>query len=358
MVLTCLFLNIDIQHRIKQHSAIGFGRTNETFANNKEPSSPSVSKESDKSTDTFFMSKQNMFGDTDTDKWRQPTTDFSQLSFDNNNSSEFTGFDDNIYIGDKERDSMTFNGEEISNSVLPKSPNDISEENDYKVAIGLQRKLSSRIRKKSLLKRDFMRLQEEDQWSKVIMRLNKVFNDNVSASLRQYAIDEEFDFQSILDDIEDYPDDVDDESNIMQHLQSTFNWDKKECDRFYRTTRRILMDRKTRRVSLTGFNDLLNVTGNEMRKMEIKDFAAKWSDVIDKLKQYCHEEEYDLEAIMEDLETFEEENSLIVEEISKNYGWDENKKRLFVDDFKALIMSNPVQVRRQFSVIDDDDDDD
>ena len=64
-----------------------------------------------------------------------------------------------------------------------------------------------------------------------------------------------------------------------------------------------------------------------------------------------------MEAIAEDLETFEEENSMIVEEIAKEQGWDDNKSKAFVKDLRRLISTDPVTARRQFSVISSDEDD-
>ena len=74
-------------------------------------------------------------------------------------------------------------------------------------------------------------------------RLDKIFAAEVSAALRLYARSEEFDFQAILDDIEEYPDDPED-SNIITEMRERFDWSRGDCGRFYRTLKRILLDRK------------------------------------------------------------------------------------------------------------------
>lgn len=47
----------------------------------------------------------------------------------------------------------------------------------------------------------------------------------MSTALRQYARTEEFDFQAILDDIEEYPDDPED-SNIITEMRERFDWSR------------------------------------------------------------------------------------------------------------------------------------
>merc|ERR1712087_765486 len=109
-----------------------------------------------------------------------------------------------------------------------------------------------------------------------------------------------------------------------------------------------------------GTTDLNNESINEHRpnirrdnddqKMYLSQFNEKWSNqLIQKLQKYCVEEEYDMEAIAEDLETFEEENSMIAEAISKQYAWDNDTSKIFVEDLRLLISTDPETAKKTLS---------
>ena len=207
-----------------------------------------------------------------------------------------------------------------------------------------------------------------------------MFDPAVAVALKGYSKSEEFDFQAILDDIESYPDDPED-SNIIDHLKGKFKWNTKECHKFYRILTRILMDRQlsSRRPSIVGtspkggnrrtssITQILRFRTEDLRadepvmkrpdirkggdseRMDTQQFGAKWSDeVVAALQRYCMEEEYDLEAIIEDLETYEEDNSMIIEDLAKTFSWNAQRSREFVIDLRRLISTDPVQTRRKF----------
>merc|ERR1712228_499944 len=83
------------------------------------------------------------------------------------------------------------------------------------------------------------------------------------------------------------------------------------------------------------------------QKMYLSDFNQKWTDKP--MQKYCVEEEYDMEAIAEDLETFEEENSMIAEAISKQYAWDNDTSKIFVEDLRLLISTDPETAKKTLS---------
>lgn len=234
----------------------------------------------------------------------------------------------------------------------------------------------------SFVKVGFLNLKEQRQWDKIMQHLNKIFDPAVAVELKTYAKSEEFDFQAILDDIESYPDDPDD-SNIIDHLSGKFEWNSKECDKFYRILTRILMDR-TLSIQRSSFapNSVSNgggrrtssitqilqfrhedLRGNQSEsesrpdirrngddeKMDTVQFQKKWStEVVEAVQKYCVEEEYDLEAIVEDLETYEEDNSMIIEELTRTFNWDSQTAAAFVVDLRRLISTHPMQIRRRF----------
>ena len=393
-----------------KNSAIGFGNKSNTFDMDEtnSPSHSHHSTHSHQSDESFLMSNKNHYNGSFSNKDRRPS---KELTMFENNSSEFTTFNNQ---NEENRVSMAFGSNNVllpdtspstqmqnrstqsdnfdnnnnnNNKETALSLNDHEKDEEKKIGKAGPRRRKSKLERTSFLKQDFIALKEEEQWNKVKQRLNKVFDEEIGIKLKEYAIEEEFDFQAILDDIEDYQENPDD-SNIIEFMQSFFSWNDGECDKFFRTLKRILMDRKTSRRS-SSMAQILGMSNNnsnnnqifdnneeyqriiiheprpnirknnDEQKMYLSEFNEKWTgDIVEKLQKYCVEEEYDMEAIAEDLETFEEENSMIVEEIAKEYGWDANKSKNFVDDLRRLISTDPVTAKRQFSVVSDDEDDD
>ena len=333
-------------------SAIGFGRQNaSTFDEEANSPSNSNSHNSENSVESFLMSRHTtLYNGSFSNKDRRPST---ELTMFDNNSSEFTAFkeDDedarqsmafgNIPLpdttptnNDRNRSSHSEFGTGIQTTQLHEEAKD--EYNPNAIGFGTQardeekkyddnakaghRRRKSQQERTSFLKKDFVVLKEEQQWNKVQQRLNKVFDEEVSAKLKEYAHEEEFDFQAILDDIEDYQENPDD-SNIIEHMQSSFNWNERECDKFFRTIKRILMDKKTSRRSssmakILGYSTDEFMTDdfgkarrsiheprpnlrkdNDDEKMYLNEFSDKWSgDIVHKLQQYCVEEVCNLYA--------------------------------------------------------------
>ena len=105
------------------------------------------------------------------------------------------------------------------------------------------RRMKSAHERSSFLKKDVANLKVNEQWDKIVQRLNAVFDASVSLIFKDYDIKEEFDFQAILDDMEEHEDESDD-SNILRFMSKAFKWNQSEFDKFNRTIKRILMDRQ------------------------------------------------------------------------------------------------------------------
>ena len=84
--------------------------------------------------------------------------------------------------------------------------------------------------------------------------------------------------------------------------------------------------------------------------MGLAAFRRKWSQAtVSALQEYCVEQEYDLDAISEDLDSFEEEGSMIVEELEQRWHADASKSRSFVQDLRRLISTDPATVKSELS---------
>ena len=232
--------------------------------------------------------------------------------------------------------------------LLEKVENKGGDENKDETADNMQLSNPTLIKKqKSQLKQDFLALTEEEQWEKIQKRLNKIFDPKIGIALRDFvnAKQNKMDFQAILDDIIDY-DSTDNFSTIVDFFQDKYEWNFKDSDKFVRTMKRVLMERLELKrtasiVDVLNYQQDNDETNNEddEKKLDITgDFKTKWGDdVVRKLQQYCIEEEYDLETIVEDLDSYEQDNSMLVEELGQQYGWDKQKSQQFVDDLRKIV---------------------
>lgn len=110
---------------------------------------------------------------------------------------------------------------------------------------------------------------------------------------------------------------------------------------------------------ILSFNDEVEASADQRKDvrrhgdqgtMVLAAFTRKWSQqTVSALKEYCVEQDYDLDAIVEDLDTFEEEGSMIVDDMQQRWGADADKSRSFVQDLRRLISTDPATVKSELS---------
>merc|ERR1712013_391104 len=84
--------------------------------------------------------------------------------------------------------------------------------------------------------------------------------------------------------------------------------------------------------------------------MSLSEFMRKWSrETVSALREYCVEQEWEMEAIIEDLDSFEDMGSIIVEELEQRWNSDAQQSRDFVRDLRRLISTDHALIESELS---------
>ena len=80
---------------------------------------------------------------------------------------------------------------------------------------------------------------EDERWRRLKSRIQRHWDEDVTAKMRSFCDENEFEFNDILEDIADHA--MNEESNIISHLKEKLVWNDQKTMRFYRTLRRMLV---------------------------------------------------------------------------------------------------------------------
>ena len=95
---------------------------------------------------------------------------------------------------------------------------------------------------KSIFRPDFQDKSDDAIWSFIEKKLSRVFQNaqEIAQNFKQYSERMKLKFQDILDDLDDYDEDVDGESSIIDYLQDKFGWDDETVHKFQKVIQVVL----------------------------------------------------------------------------------------------------------------------
>ena len=95
---------------------------------------------------------------------------------------------------------------------------------------------------KSILRQDFQDKSDDSIWSFIQKKLSRVFENaqEIAQNFKQHSERMKLKFQDILDDLDDYDEDADGVSSIIDYLQDKFGWSDETARKFQKVIQVVL----------------------------------------------------------------------------------------------------------------------